>query len=409
MSAPRLGRSPELTSPARSGRISVTWQQHSNGSTDHMKNFEYYVNTTLYNILWIQCESIWILLWIYIMMIVSDTFMIVSLYDIVWYSMILYGIIRDHSRDYKKNDVFGSCCRLLRQDSPDQGAVHGVAFLSCSKLYPLLNFKNQNRSSLMFKAESLDWQQTCCNSSIRVRLGWTTAHSVFFQTSVFLWILCAQKCLPGSVQTWRFGRLLEWFGRILFGYLWFSIAFGRRFRSGSMSDVPCDHSLPPWNFCSKRCLRYQNLETRSRDLLPRWLLQPLDALQSAKGARGRVRNDQKWSEMVRNGQKGWQGSCNQLYCRCKCPRYLDLEGWFHGARQHPRLWVSLSDVIMSCYSWWSQWGHEVCRAWWASVQDGYYDLEVKKMAVATKMRPRREPPQARSHIFLGQKVTSCQR
>ena len=36
------------------------------------------------------------------MMIVSDTFMIVSLYDIVWYSMILYGIIRDHSCDYKK-------------------------------------------------------------------------------------------------------------------------------------------------------------------------------------------------------------------------------------------------------------------------------------------------------------------
>ena len=118
----------------------------------------------------------------------------------------------------KKNDVFGSCCRILRQDSPDQGAVHGVVFLSFSKLYPLLNFKNQNRSSLMFKTESLDWQQTCCNSSIRVRLGWTTAHSVFFQTSVFLWILCAQKCLPGSVQTWRFGRLLEWFGRILFGF-----------------------------------------------------------------------------------------------------------------------------------------------------------------------------------------------
>ena len=135
-----------------------------------------------------------------------------------------------------------------------------------------------------------------------------------------------------------------------------------------MSDVPCescDHSLPPWNFWSKRCLRYQNLETRSRDLLPRWLLQPLDALQSAKGARGRVRN----------AQKGWRGSCNQLYCKCKCPRYSDLEGWFHGARQHRRLWVSLCDVIMSCYSWeWSVQGmmsfHAGWLLWPRSEEDG---------------------------------------
>ena len=132
--------------------------------------------------------------------------------------MILYGIIRDHSCDYKKKWRVWVLLQNFeaRFAGPRCCAWGGVPVIS--KLYPLLNFKNQNRSSLMFKTESLDWQQTCCNSSIRVRLGWTTAHSVFFQTSVFLWILCAQKCLPGSVQTWRFGRLLEWFGRILFGF-----------------------------------------------------------------------------------------------------------------------------------------------------------------------------------------------
>ena len=78
------------------------------------------------------------------------------------------------------------------------------------------------------------------------------------------------------------------------------------------------------------------------------------------------------SEMLRRDD---EGAAIQLYCKCKCPRYSDLEGWFHGARQHPRLWVSLSDVIMSCYSWaWSVQGmmsfHAGWLLWPRSEEDG---------------------------------------
>lgn len=143
------------------------------------------------------------------------------LYDTLWSCMVLFVIIAVIT---KKNDVFGSCCRLLRQDSPDQGAVHGVVFLSFSKLYPLLNFKNQNRSSLMFKTESLDWQQTCCNSSIRfyqsqVRLN-HSPQCLLPNVGVLVDFVCAE--MPSRLST----NLEIWSttGVIWSHTLWFSIA-----------------------------------------------------------------------------------------------------------------------------------------------------------------------------------------